>query len=271
MERILTSKPRLQSTLRRLPQYAELFMALTWRNLRLQYQNWALGLFWGVISPLLMASIFYIALNRRVGLDFDYYFLYIYTGFIFWNAFGGGLSQAYLSFLQYHELVKKIYFPRLLLPLTFLAAKLVDFSIGLAILLVCLILSPVAIDPLRFLGFTFLALWALVCTASGIYWMFSVLCVRFRGFQVVFPFVQQALFFTAPVIYDPALSIENPLARAFFQANPVSGIFYLFRAGVFAEPVDLGLVLGYVGYALAIGGLGLLWFHREDRHLADRL
>jgi len=257
--------------LKSINRYAEFFWTFTWRNVRLQYNNFWLGLFWGVVQPLLMSTIFYITLNKGVGADFSHYFLYVYSGFIIWNVFFGGLSQAYISFLQNDSLVKNIYFPRYLLPLTYLMAKLVDLAIAFVILIVMLLVSDIAMDWGRFIFFSVLSLIILAPLCSGIYLAFAVICVRFRGFQMILPFMSQAIFFTAPVIYDTGFSIENEWIRFVFWFNPITGVLNLFRAGIFQKPLDLWTVVIYVLFAIIIFTVGFIWFKIEDKHLIDRL
>lgn len=252
-------------------QYSEFFWVFTWRNIRLQYSSFWLGIFWGIVQPLLMSAIFYIALNKSIGVDTPHYFIFIYSGFIFWSVFSGSLSQAYICFLQNDGMVKKIFFPRYLLPLTFLAAKLIDLLIALCILIAIFLISGFDIHPGWFLFYTLLGAAQLLLITAGFNLLFSVICVRFRGFQVVYPFVGQALFFTSSVIYDVSLSIEIEWLQPFFEYNPISIILATFRLGIFHEEVQAMSLLISTAYAVAIYLLGYAWFKRENKNLIDRL
>lgn len=271
MKRVVSAKLNLKEDLSNLPAYQELFWSLTWRNIRLQYQNWIMGIFGSVISPLLMTLIFFIVLNNRVGVDFSHYFLYIYSGFLFWNVFGAGLSRAYISFLVENTLVKKIYFPRFLLPLSYLMAKLTDFLIAFVVFIILILFSDIELSWGRLIVFSALAIVSLSLVSSGIYLAFAVISVRFRGFQMIFPFVSQAIFFTAPVVYNARLSIENDVINSFFWFNPINGALHLFRSGVFSEfitPLDIVL---YLLFAFAVFIAGFIYFKIEDKNLVDRL
>lgn len=246
-------------------------MALTWRNLRLQYQNPWMGILWGVINPLLMTTLFYVILGKRIGSDFIHYFLYIYSGFILWSVFGVGLSRAYISFLQHYQMVKQIYFPRVLLPITSLAAKLIDFLVAYLILIVLLVFFGPALNPGEFIIYSFLGILSLCLVASGIFLAFSVLCVRYRGFQVVFPFISQGLFFTAPIIYDATNAIDQIWIQKLFQLNPLHGVLYIFRLGIFHKESDWIMIAMYLSYSMIIFVAGYLWFKLENHHLIDRL
>lgn len=254
-----------------LKQYQEFFWAFTWRNIRLQYNQFWLGLFWGIIQPLLMSSIFYVALNKGVGTDFNHYFLYIYSGFVFWNVFSGGLSQAQTSFIQNDSLVKNIYFPRLLLPLTFLASKVIDLLIAFLILIGLVVLTGITIHVGEFVLFTLLGLIQLFFVSVGFNWLFSVISVRFRGFQVIYPFVSQAIFFTSSVVYSIPISIENKWLMSAFSLNPITTTLETFRSAIFSDSIDVRHALFNTAYAVFIGLLGYIWFRIEDKNLIDRL
>lgn len=251
--------------------YSEFFWTFTWRNIRLQYNNFWFGLFWGVIQPLLMSAIFYVALNSSVGQGFSHYFLYIYSGFIIWSVFSGGLTQAYVCFLHNDGMVKQIYFPRFLLPLTFLAAKLMDLLIALVILVVIILVSNLEIHIGWFLFYTLFGIIQLLLVAAGFHLILSVITVRFRGFQVIFPFLIQAIFFTSSVIYDVSVSVEIEWLKPFFEYNPMSTVLTSFRSGVFHQEVQLQTQLIHLFYALLVFLLGYQWFKREDKNLIDRL
>jgi ABC-type polysaccharide/polyol phosphate export permease len=218
-----------------------------------------------------MSAIFYVALNKGVGQDFSHYFLYIYSGFIFWNVFFGGISQAYTGFLNNDLLVKNIYFPRFLLPLTFIAAKLVDFCIAYLILISLILWSGMTLPVVQFSLYSLLGLIQLLFISVGCSLLFSVVCVRYRGFQVIFPFIGQAIFFTSSVIYDASIAIEIEWLRVLFSFNPISTVLDTFRLGIFPETVHSASIFFNTLYAMGIGILGYLWFESEDKHLIDRL
>ncbi len=252
--------------------YSEFFWTFTWRNVKLQYTNFWLGLFWGILQPLLISSIFYIALNNRLGVDFSHYFLYIYTGLILWNIFSGGLGSAYICFLQNSSLVKNIYFPRYLLPLTFLAAKLVDLLIALCILILLVMFSDLEIKSInKFLIFSILGILQLLFVAGGCYLLFSVITVRYRGFQVIYPFVNQVIFFTSSAVYDISISIENKWLSMLFQVNPINLPLATFRMALFQGDISVLSVFFYSACSMIIGLMGYFFFNIENKQLLDRL
>lgn len=251
--------------------YLEFFWVFTWRNVRLQYNSFVLGLFWGILHPILMSAIFYVALGNSVGTNFSHYFLYIYSGFACWSVFSGSLSQAYLCFLQNDGIVKQIYFPRFMLPLTFLSAKFIDLTIAMGILVVILLNSDLGIHFGWFVLYSSLGIAQLLLISAGFSLLFSVICVRFRGFQVIYPFVAQAIFFTSSVIYDTTYSIDIEWLKPLFVLNPMSIILSTFRSGIFYQEAQISHLLYHSAYATTIYLLGYWWFKREDKFLIDRL
>lgn len=271
MKRSVSSKPNLLEDLKLIPHYWETFLILSWRNLRLYYHSPLLVFFWNVVSPLLMASIFYVVLNKRIGVDIPYYFIYVLSGIIFWHTFVGGLSQAYPSFLQHADMVKQVYFPRFLLPLTFLASKLVDFLIAFVVLLCSILLSDLTLNWSAFMFYTILGIINFILISSGIYLALAVIYVRFKSFQMFYPFLIQSLFFSSPIVYKVFYAIENETIQSVLQWNPIAGILYVFRSGIFAGSGEPTTVIFYTLYSVIIFILCFVWFRIEDTHLADRL
>jgi len=268
---VLSNKRSLLNEIKSIGNYADFFLVFSWRNLRLQYDSLWIGLFGGLISPLLLASIFYFTLNERIGTDFSHYFIYIYSGLIFWSVFANGLSQGHISFIQHSDLIKRAYFPRFLLPLTFLAARLPDFFIALFILSLFILISDIDIQWFRFFCFTFIGLMNFFLVSIGIYLLLSVIVVRHRGVLVIYHFLIQAMFFTSSILYDSKLSINNKILEWVINWNPFSTVLYTVREGVFPQETSLSLVLIHTLYALIICISGLLWFRAEDKYLVDRL
>lgn len=268
---IVSNRLNVIDELKSLPQYKELFLALVWKNLRLQYQSVVLGLIWGVVFPLLMSGVFFFALGSRLGSDFSDYFIFLFSGFIFWNVFASSLIQSANCMIQEHEMLKKIYFPRLLLPLSFVAAKLLDLLITLFILTGLLVFLDMDIPWPAYLGVSLLSVFFLVLVAAGFCLSFSVLLVRFRGLQVIYPIIIQAIFFTSSVIYESNLTIENEVIRFLFQLNPVTVILKPFREVIFSGRVDFYSLITAFCFSIVICLSGLLWFKIEDKNLIDRL
>lgn len=249
---IVSNRLHIVDEIKSLRRYKDVFYALVWRNFRLQYNSPLLGIFWGIISPLLMSSIFFVALNERVGVDFSNYFIFVYSGFVFWNVFTASLGQASTSMIQNHELLKRVYFPRLLMPLSFIAAKLLDFTIAFIILTILMMFQEFHVNWGQYFILSAIAIVCLLLVSSGFCLLFSVLSVRFRGLQVVYSFIIQVIFFTSSVVYDSNLTISYSGLRTLFKFNPITGILNIFRAGIFEGTPNWQHMALYFLYSLAI-------------------
>ena len=217
-----------------------------------------------------MSIIFYVSFGKNIGTEYLNYFIFVYAGFLIWNFFSVSLSQSYTCFLNNSDLVKKVYFPRFLLPFSYLSSKLFDFIIGLFILL-GILLSSLEVYWLSFLIHTLLAFICLVMTSSGFSLFFSVFTVRYKGFQAVFIIFSQAIFFTSSVIYDSNKLISKDMVQQLFQLNPLTGTMSIFRAGIYGEELSSMYYLLCILYSFVIFLVGLYWFHRENKYLVDRL
>ncbi len=267
----VSSQPGIFDELRRLPEYREVFMALTWKHFRLQYQSVLLGVIWGVVSPLLMSAIFFFALDSRLGEDFSNYFIFLYSGFFFWNVFTSSLNQAANCLIQEHNMLRKIYFPRFILPLSFISARLFDIVIAFGILTGLLIYFDIEISWPSYLVVTLMLVCCLILVTAGFCLSFSVLLVRFRGLQVVNPIIIQGIFFTSSVIYDGSLTIENSSISALFQLNPISIILKPIRQLIFTGVADVQSIFVAINLSIVIFLIGFVLFKTEDKTLIDRL
>ena len=268
---VVSNRFNLLEELSTLPQYKELFFALVWKNLRLQYQSVVLGLIWGVVFPLLMSGIFFFALGSRLGADFSNYFVFLLSGFIFWNVFAGSLIQAANCLIQEKDMLRKVYFPRLLLPLSYIAAKFFDLVVTFFILVGLLLFFQMEIHWWSFAVVALISILSFLFVAVGFSLSFSVLLVRFRGLQVVYPIIIQVIFFTSSVIYEGNLTIENEWLRTVFQLNPITVVLKPLRQVLFWGEVRFAPLLFACCFSLVICLLGLIWFKSEDKNLIDRL
>lgn len=271
MEYTITKKPDILRELRVLPQYKELFMALAWRVIKLHYKNKWIGISWTTIHPLLVTGMFFIVFDSKMGGDFSNYFLFIFSGLMLWDVFAGSLTISSNSFVENGYMIKKIYFPRFILPLTYIAAKLVDFCIALIVLLILMTISISIENWFAFFGFTLLALFNTVLVTSGICLAFSTLMVQFRNLQSLLPFVIHVLFFSSSVMYDPKLLINIEWINRLFQLNPMTGTLYMFRLGIFNNNAQWDLLSFYILWSVFIFLAGFAVFMFKNKTIPDNL
>lgn len=271
MEYKITNTRTLWSQLKASVTYKELFFALAWRNIKIQYSKSYLGFLWVVLQPLIMTSIFYLALNAQLGSTTPNYFIFLFSGFALWNLFASSLMASSGSLLVYSYMIKKVYFPRFLLPLTFVVSSCFDFMIVYVVLLIGLHFTEIPINYGMFFVSSFMAIGIMLLVTIGLSLTLSAWIIYFRDIQHILPFIIQVLLFTSPVIYDSSIVFQQPYISTILTFNPVGGALELFRAGIFSEAIEWASVLKSLAIALFIFVAGIGLFHRADRELADYL
>jgi lipopolysaccharide transport system permease protein len=258
----------LPGHLRRLPEYADLLYTLTAHRISVRYRQTALGIVWAVLQPLLMMLIFtgVFSVLARMPSDGAPYPLFAYTALLPWTFLSTALTNATGSLVSHTQLITRVYFPREILPLTYLFAALFDLAIGVAIFGVLVAWYDVALTreawnllPVVLL----LAAWTLALSL-----ILSAAQVRWRDVGVGLPLALQFWLFASPVIYP--LSAVPEGWRGWYMLNPMAGIVSAFRDGLLhgvqPDPVPLRYAVGVTACALP---LAYLFFKRAEATMAD--
>ncbi len=243
--------------LRELWAYRELLFFLTWRDVRVRYKQAVLGMGWVVLQPLLMTIVFTIFLGViiRVPSDNIPYPLFAYSGLVLWTFFAGAISNSGNSLVGNAHLITKVYFPRLLIPLASILARLVDLVVAFVILIGLMIYFRAGISPsLLFVPVLILLLAAL---ALGLGMWTSSVNVKYRDVGLALPVFIQLWMFVSPVVYPSTLVPEQ--WRLVYSLNPLVGIIEGFRAALFGKSFNwqalaisaivTTVLLVYAGYA----------------------
>jgi lipopolysaccharide transport system permease protein len=248
--------------------YRELLWFMFLRDVSVRYKQTILGSAWAVIQPLIMMTIFTLTFGRFGGFDtrpFPYSVV-VFAGLIPWMLFSQGVTQASLSLVNQHQLLTKVYFPRIFVPFAAAAVYVVDLIIALG--LYGLILAFHHIVPSwQVIYLPFLVLLTLIATLS-ISVALSALTVLYRDFRHVIPFLVQILFFLTPVIF-PTDVIKSPLYRAVLSLNPMFGIVTAYRAAILGKPWYHPCLAISTTVALSCFFFGVFYFRRIERHFAD--
>jgi len=267
--RIEPSRRRFRLDLRELFASRELLVVLVWRDVKVRYQQTLLGIAWAVLQPLVAMIVFTIIFNRLGGLEPEYhvpYPLFVTAGLLPWFFFSTALSKCTQSVVNNAELVSRVYFPRLVLPIGSVVVAFVDFAISF-VLLVAMFLWygrvphwHVVVTPF-FLGMAFF-------TALGIGLWFAALNVRYRDIGYVVTFLTQILLFLTPIAYG-ATAVSEDL-RWLLALNPMTGVIDGFRWAVLGRGIphyEIFAISWAVALALTLSGL---WhFQRVERDFAD--
>jgi lipopolysaccharide transport system permease protein len=247
--------------------YRELLVVLTARDVKVRYKQTSLGVAWAIIQPVAAMVIFSIVFGRLAGLPSDGYPypIFTYAALLPWTYFATSIATAGNSLVSSADLVRKVYFPRLFVPLASVGAAIVDFAVATVIML--LLMAYYGIAPtVNIIAVPFLLIFTTLA-ALGIGTLLAALNAAYRDFRYVIPFLVQIWLFATPVAYPASLVPEN--WRWVIYLNPMSGLVGGFRSAFLGAPFDLlGLALaGIVSIIVFIAAVA--YFERVERSFAD--
>jgi lipopolysaccharide transport system permease protein len=249
--------------------YRELLYFLTWRDILVRYKQAVLGVLWAILQPVLTMVVFTVVFNKGLNVESPDpsipYAIFSYTGLLPWQYFSGALSRSSSSLVGNSNLLTKVYFPRLVIPMSGVLSGLIDFAISFVVLL-CL-MAVYGIAPTWQMVFLPLLLLLATLTALSVSLWLSALNVLYRDVQYMIPFIVQLWMFVSPVIYS-VKSIPQEL-RPLFYINPMTGVIGGFRWAVLGDQrPGAGLwVSVFIVLLLLVGGL--YYFKRMERVFAD--
>ncbi len=253
--------------LRDLWEYRELLYFLTWRDIKVRYKQTVLGAAWAIIQPFFTMVVFSLFFGRLAGVPSDGlpYPIFSYAALLPWNYFAASLSGAGESLVGSANVIRKVYFPRLVIPLGSVLSGLVDFAIAFAVLLGMMVYFGVRPTVGILLLPLFLLLALVTALAVGL-WL-SALNVRYRDVRYTLPFLTQFWMFATPVAYPSSLLAEP--WRTLYGLNPMVGVVEGFRWALLGTQPP-GAMIGVsaaVAVALLVGGA--FYFRRVERTFAD--
>ena len=251
--------------------YRELVYFLTWRDLKVRYKQSVLGVLWAILKPMLTMVVFTVFFGNLAKLPSDGlpYPIWSYTGLLPWEFFAAALSVSARSMLTSGSMVSKIYFPRIIVPLSSVFANLVDFLIAFVILIGMMFFYHITptINMVWLPAFLLLA----VITALGVGLWFSALLVMYRDVNYMLPFITQLWMFVSPVVYASSTIPEK--WRFLYSLNPMAGVVEGFRWAMLGTTQSISpLMIGISsGIALVLFISGLFFFRRMERVFADMI
>ena len=254
--------------LRDLWEYRDLLYFLTWRDIKVRYKQTALGAAWAIIQPLftmLVFSLFFGGL-AKVPSDGIPYSIFAYAALVPWIFFANGLSQSSNSLVGSAQLITKIYFPRLVIPISTVISGVVDFALAFLVLLVMMLYYGV-VPTVNALWLPFFLLLALVASLGVGLWL-SALNVEYRDVRYVVPFITQFWMFVTPIAYPSSL-LSEPW-RTLYGLNPMAGVVEGFRWALLGANTGPGPMIAVSSAAsLMILISGAFYFKWMERNLAD--
>jgi len=249
--------------------YRDLLIMLALRDIKVRYKQAALGIGWAVIQPVAMALILFLFFGKLMGLDAQVaptpYLVFVLAGVLPWTLFESAVSASSGSVVANANIVRKVYFPRLIVPLSATGAPLIDYAIGFVVLMIAMAVLGVPVTGSVLLVPLMIA--SLLVGVFGVGVLMSAITVAYRDFRHLLPFMLKLLFFLTPVIYPVAMVPER--FRWLLSLNPVGGTIAALRSAILGTPI---LYTDWmISTAIGLGALiaGLLYFQRVEKRFAD--
>ncbi|MFZ5917481.1 MAG: ABC transporter permease [Chloroflexota bacterium] len=266
--RIEPSKGWVSLKLRELWEYRELLYFLVWRDVKVRYKQTVLGAAWAIIQPFFTMVIFSVFFGRLAKIPSDGlpYPVFSYAALVPWTFFSQGLNQASNSLVQHANLIKKVYFPRLAMPIARLLAGGVDFVLAFIVLL-GMMLAYGIVPTINILWLPLFLLLALVTSLGTALWL-SAMNVQFRDIAYTVPFITQFWMYATPIVY-PSSMLPEPW-RTLYGINPMAGVVEGFRwalLGTDTAPGPIIIVSSLTALALLVSGA--FYFRRMEKTFAD--
>ena len=256
--------------------YRELFYFFTWRDVKVKYKQTVLGFLWAVLQPFLMMMIFVIFFARVLNVPTDNIPapIFYYSGLLLWNIFSTGLGGAGNSMVTNANIIKKIYFPRLIIPMSSILVAVFDFLMAMIVFFGIIIYyeftSPeFAVNYGKLLLYIPLALFLTLISTFGLGSFLASLNIRYRDFRYIIPFTIQFLMFVTPVIYPVSIFNDIPWAKYLMAINPMTGAVNLGRAAFTNVPIEWNLIGISFFSGVLLFFLGLYVFRKTEAFFAD--
>jgi lipopolysaccharide transport system permease protein len=247
--------------------YRELLAFLVWRDIKIRYRQTLLGGLWAILQPFITMLVFTFIFHRIAGVKSDGppYPLFAYAGLAPWTFFSTSVTQSSNSLIAHHQLVSKVYFPRVFIPLGAIGALLLDLLLSLSLFggMMVYYRWPVTPDLLWLPVFMVAA----VLTAAGMGLTLSALNVSFRDVKYAVPFLVQIGLFVTPVIYPPRYLSHR--AQLLMGLNPMAGVVIGFRHALLGSEASWQVMGLSLGVSVVLFGFGLLIFRRMENRFAD--
>lgn len=250
-----------------LVRYKDLLFFLTLRGIKARYAQSVLGVSWAIIQPLVTTLVFTVVFGRlaKVSSDGIPYILFSYLGLWPWNYFSGTLTDSSSSLVTNAAMITKVYFPRLVLPLSAIFTKLLDFLIAFIVLIVMLIYFKVVPG----VGLVYLPVFILqlLLTSLGLGLILSAMAVQYRDIKYAMTFLVQILMYGAPVVYSTTAVPAK--YQWIYSLNPMVGVIEGFRSAFLNKPTPWHWVWPGAILAITLFVFGLFYFRRMEKGFAD--
>ncbi|MFH1619012.1 MAG: ABC transporter permease [bacterium] len=250
-------------------EYRELAYFFAWRDVKARYKQTMMGVLWAVFQPLAGMAVFTVFFGKLAKIPSDGvpYPLFVYAGLLFWNYFSSGVTRSSESMIGNANIIQRVYFPRLIIPISVSLAGLVDFTVSF-VLLLCLMAYYRCAPGAAFVLFVPFLLLMTFLSAVGIGSFLGALNVKYRDVRCITPFFIQMLLFLTPVIYPASMTGDR--YRWILAVNPLSGVIEAARFLIFGTSTfDLKLFFVSAAMSLLLFAAGVIYFRKTESFFAD--
>ncbi len=248
-------------------EYRDLFFFLVWRNIKVMYAQTVMGFSWAILNPFIQIIVFSIIFGKvaKVSTDGIPYFLFTSVAIIPWTYMSDALTSASQSLVSGQNMLGKVYFPRLIFPLTTVLSKLVDFAISLILLFGIMVYFRV--EPTWNLLFLPVLVLFMIIVPAGLGMWLSALAIRFRDVKFAMSYLLKMLIYSAPIVYS-ASSIPDKY-RLLYSLNPIVGVIEGYRACLLGTAMPWGYILPGLLTSILLLISGAIYFKKMERVFVD--
>lgn len=249
--------------------YKELFYFFTWRDIKIKYKQTVLGFLWAVLQPLFMMIIFTLFFGRALNVPSQNlpYPIFVFSGLLLWNTFSSGLTNSANSMVSNAQIIKKIYFPRLVVPVSSILVALFDFLMAFILFILLLIFYQQKVSITAMWCWPSALVVCLIAT-MGPGTLLAALNVKYRDFRYVIPFLVQVLFFLTPVIY-PVSVLKYPILQYIIVLSPMYAAIELFRQPLTGADIQSTFLIISLSSSFLVLFVGIFYFKRTEDFFAD--
>lgn len=270
-EKEITSSDWRRFDISELWRYRELFWFLAWRDVKVKYKQTLLGIGWAILQPLALMVLFTLFWKRVINFDLGApYPVFVYSGLILWELFASGVNNAGNGMIDQANVIKKVYFPRVIVPVSAMLVSVFDFFITLFFFLALLMLYRLNVNIPIFLICFAGSLIIVFMSILGCGLFFAAMNIRYRDVRYTIPFILRLLFFATPIIF-PLAVVKSKMLSFFMSLNPMASAIHLARVGISIEVISWRYVAVGLVSSMVLLLVGFVVFHKFQIDCADIL
>lgn len=249
--------------------YRQMIFSLVKKDLRGRYKGSVLGFLWTFINPLLQLVVYTIVFSFILKTNIERYYLYLFVALIPWIFFSSSITVGSASIVAQKDLIKKIYFPRMVIPISYVTSSFVNMLLCFIVIFAVIIVSGAGINFLALLTLPVIMLVEYIL-ALGMAMLTSAITVYFRDLEHILGIVTMAWMYMTPIMYDKSIVPENLMP--IFNLNPMTHVIECYRAVLYEKKIpDLTTLLSAAGLGILILIVGILVFNKLQKRFAEEL